>query len=64
MMVVCGYKSLVAIGLECSTFVFMSSGTTRRSVLMPMGDTTRAKVVTANTYASRHRLSRNRLKVL
>ena len=44
---------VVPLGVECSTYVFMSRGTTKRSVLLPMGYTVLPKIAAANMYASR-----------
>ena len=52
-MMLCSRKALVCLGVECSTYVFMSNGTTRRTWLTPMGDTTRQSVLEANQFTSR-----------
>ena len=52
-MVLYAFKALLVLGVECSTFIFMNAGTSRRSVLMPMGDTAVRSVRNANKYASR-----------
>ena len=53
LMILCGDRALICIGLECSTFTFMNAATSRRSVVTPMGNTCRVHVAQANTYASR-----------
>ena len=44
---------VVPLGVECSTYVFMSRGTTKRSVLVPMGYSLLPKVDAANKYSAR-----------
>ena len=52
-MVLAAYRAFIVLGVECSTFVFMNSGTSKRSWATPMGHTVRASVQAANQYASR-----------
>ena len=52
-MVLFAFKALIVLGVECSTFVFINAGTSRRSALTPMGDSCRPSVSNANRYASR-----------
>ena len=53
MMVLCARRALICLGIECSTYVFMNAGTSRRSVLMPMGCSSRRTVAQANRFTSR-----------
>ena len=41
------------LGIECSTYVFINSGTARWSTIVPMGDTTKRSVFQANKFSSR-----------
>ena len=52
-MVLYSYKALICLGVECSTFIFMNAGTSRRSYVTPMGDSAKTSVYAANKYASR-----------
>ena len=47
------HGALIPIGVECSSFVFMSRGSTRRSSLTPMGFGYLKCVAAANMYTSR-----------
>ena len=55
LMLLCGHPegAVVCLGIECSTFVFMSSASTRRTCLTPMGNRTSSRVEGANKYTSR-----------
>ena len=44
----------IFLGIECSTFVLMNRGTSKRSAWLPMGDTSVKSVLRANSYTSRH----------
>ena len=44
----------IFLGIECSTFVLMNRGTSKRSALLPMGDTSVKSVLRANSFTSRH----------
>ena len=53
MTLLCTYNAVVMLGVECSTFIFMNAGTSRRNIITPMGDTAKRSVAQANQYASR-----------
>ena len=49
-------EGLALYAICCSSWVTMSRSSTRRSILMPMGNTSFEKVRTANLLGSRPRL--------
>ena len=48
--------AIAVLGIECSTFVQMNRGTSKRSELLPWGDTTVDSVYEANMATSRRML--------
>ena len=53
LMVLYSFRALMFLGVECGTFIFMNSGSSRRSPVTPMGDTAKISVSQANRFASR-----------
>ena len=49
--------ALVALGVECSTFVAINKGTSRRDAFNPWGDPSRPSVEQANKATSRQDMS-------
>ena len=54
-MALCGCESgaLAALGVECSTFVAINKGTSKRDMLNPYGDESKPSVQQANQATSR-----------
>ena len=54
-MLLCSHPdgALVPLGVECGTYVFMSRGLTKRTILTPMGFVLNPCVQAANTFTSR-----------
>ena len=54
-MVLCSHHdgALVLLGVECSTFVLVNRGTSKRSELLPMGFRLHPSVEGANKFAAR-----------
>ena len=46
-------KAIVWLGLLCSSFTRMNMGTSRRSYLVPLGDSTKKSVADSNCLAAR-----------